>query len=524
MSNNVLTQRPEWAALQAHKDEIAALHLRDMFAADAARFDKFHITLEGLLFDYSKHNITDETLEKLCALAKACDVEDRRDAMVSGAAINISENRAALHMALRGSTDDDLVVDGENVTDFVDGALSQIKSVSAEIRTNSQITDVVNIGIGGSDLGPRMVYKALKPRSDGPNVYYISNVDGAALDQRLKTLNPANTLFIIASKTFTTLETLSNAQTAKNWLLGSIDEDALCNHLIAVTANDKAALEFGVEQERILPMREWVGGRYSLWGAIGLSIAISNGFDAFSDFLDGARAADKHFIETPLEKNIPVIMALLGIWYRNFWNYGAQAILPYSHDLRDLPKYLQQLDMESNGKSVDLNGQTIDYATGPVIFGEAGTNAQHAFMQLLHQGPDIIPADFVGIANPEHTLTDHHVKLLGNMLAQSKALMEGQDSADTPHKNSPGNRPSSTLILERLDAYHLGMLLALYEHKIFVQGTIWNINSFDQWGVELGKVIAKDTIQAIENKNENTPLDSSTQNLRDYLTQKFIKS
>ena len=498
--------------------------MKALFDQEPARFESFSASIPGFLFDYSKHKITTETKDALMELARARGIENRRDAMFSGKNVNGSENRPALHVALRGSCSKDLEIDGENVSDFVNATLQRMEALSETIRSNPNITDVVNIGIGGSDLGPRMAYKALRPHSNGPNIYFISNVDGSALHQRLQKLKAENTLFIISSKTFTTLETLTNSNTARDWLLESIDEEALGNHLIAITANNDAARDFGVDDEHIFPMRDWIGGRYSVWGAIGLPIAIACGFKTFKAMLDGAKAMDKHFVEAPLEDNIPVVMAMLGIWYRNFWNYPAQAVLPYSHDLREFPIYIQQLDMESNGKDVTQDGHALDHATGPLIFGEAGTNAQHTFMQLLHQSNEIIPADFIVAATPSHPHENHHQKLLGNVLAQSKALMEGQENEAEPHRAFSGNRPSSTFILDTLDGYHLGMLLAAYEHKIFVQGAVWGINSFDQWGVELGKTNASKIIEALENKKEIDNSDSSTTGLLAHFKQKFIKS
>ena len=512
MSNNSLTKMPEWSALSAHQRELKEDHIKDYFEQDAARFEKFHLTLNGLLFDYSKHKLRDETVPMLCALAKARGLEEMRGKMFGGERLNASENRAVLHTALRGSTDPSLEIDGENISEFVETTLEQVKTLSEEIRKNPKITDVINIGIGGSDLGPRTVYKALLPHADGPNLHFISNIDGRALESRLNGLRPENTALIITSKSFVTLETITNAETVKKWFLTALDEEALSERLFAISTNIEAATDFGVQQEHILPLRDWVGGRFSLWSAVGLSIATAIGFKEFKALLDGAKAMDEHFKNAPFEKNIPVIMGMIGIWYRNFWNYPAKAILPYSHDLRDLPKYLQQLDMESNGKGVDLEGEAVETASGPVIFGEAGTNAQHAFMQLLHQGPEIIPADFILVKTPEHPYENHHKKLLANALAQSKALMEGKTSKNEPHKAFEGNRPSSSLVLEKLDAYNLGMLLALYEHVIFVQGVIWGINSFDQWGVELGKVLAKSIQNELKTPNSDN-MDSSTQGL-----------
>ncbi len=519
MSNDQLTDLPEWRALEDHKRATENLHIKTLFDEDPNRFQTFSVDMPGLLFDYSKHKITDETKDALVALARARNVEKQRDALFSGEAVNVSENRPALHMALRGSCDKALEVDGKNVEHFVNSTLQNMQIISDKIRENPNITDVVNIGIGGSDLGPRMAYKALKPLADGPNIYFISNVDGSALHQRLHKLKPENTLFIIASKTFTTQETLRNAQTAKDWLLESIDKDALGNHLLAVTANAEAASGFGVNEDHIFPMRDWIGGRYSIWSAIGLPVAIACGFKTFKAMLDGAKAVDEHFVSAPLENNIPVLMALLGVWYRNFWDYPAHCVLPYSHDLREFPIYMQQLDMESNGKSVTQDGLTTNYATGPVIFGEAGTNAQHTFMQLLHQSHEIIPVDFIVTAKAQHPHAAHHKQLLGNALAQSKALMEGQEKPDALHHNFTGNRPSSTFILDTLDGYHLGVLLALYEHKIFVQGALWGINSFDQWGVELGKTNAENIIKSFDNKKITDNFDVSTVGLFDHLAE-----
>lgn len=510
MSNKALTSLPAWQALSDHKDSLSGVHMRDLFARDVQRFACFSLNLKGLLFDYSKHILTNETKESLTALARARDVEGQRDAMIAGERINVSENRAVLHMALRGSCDGDVAVDGENVSQFVAQTLQQMQTLSEDIRANENITDVVNIGIGGSDLGPRMVCKALKPFADGPNVHFISNVDASAITQLLKKLTPENTVFIIASKTFTTQETLANAQIARAWLVKALGEDELGPHLVAVSANTDAAQDFGVDAARILPMRDWIGGRYSLWGAIGLPIAIAFGFEAFENLLKGARDMDTHFLNTPLEDNIPVIMALLGVWYRNFCGAHAQAILPYAHDLRDFPVFMQQMDMESNGKAGEVR-------TGPVVFGESGTNCQHTFMQLLHQSGEMAPADFIVFARPQHKDKASHEKLLAHALAQSKALMEGQENTSEPFKNFPGNRPSSTLVFDTLDAYHLGMLVALYEHKVFVQGAIWGINSFDQWGVELGKSNADAILQALENDYKTTGTDASTAGLLAHL-------
>ncbi len=504
---------PQWIALQAHQNEMSATRIQDLFKNDTQRFDNFSIGIQGCVFDYSKHKITDETMDKLCALAKACDLEQHRDAMFAGDIINKSENRAVLHTALRGSCDKDLVIDGENVSEYVTSTLERMRILSEKIRKNPQITDVVNIGIGGSDLGPRMAYKALNSRSDGPNMYFISNMDARALAQRLKGLEPKNTLFIISSKSFKTPETLANAQLVKEWLNDNSNVQNINDHFIAITSNIEAAQDFGITDNNILTLRDWIGGRMSICSAVGLPIAIANGFDAFKSLLEGARAADEHFQNAPFEKNIPLIMAMLGIWYRNFWGLSAQAVLPYSHGLRELPIYMQQLEMESNGKGVSKNGDALAYASSGIVFGEAGTNAQHTFMQLLHQGTEIIPADFIMFARANHEHSDNHTKLLANALAQSDALMQGHANKSEPYRNFEGNRPSSIFIFDTLNPYHLGMLIALYEHKVFVQGIVWDINSFDQWGVELGKLNAVEIEKAMIDKNENKLLNASTAGL-----------
>ena len=499
------TQTSEWNALQAHAQEMSDIHMRDLFAEDDERAAHFSLTLEGLLFDYSKHIITQETLEKLLALAKIQDVEDMRDALFAGETLNESENRAALHPALRGSCENTLSIDGENINEFVSSALQSIQKINDTIRSDKKIKNVVNIGIGGSDLGPHTACEALKSYTDGPQIHFVSNVDSAHLTQTLAELTPESTIIIIASKTFTTLETMTNAHSAKEWL-GAYAED----HMVGVTAAEKAALDFGIKTEHILPMREWIGGRYSLWSAIGLPIAISTGFDNFEKLLAGANAADTHFKNALPAQNIPVIMALLSIWYRNFCGMSAHAILPYAQNLHRLPAYIQQLEMESNGKSVNRSGEGLPYKTAPVVFGEPGTNAQHAFFQMLHQGTDTIPCDFIAAIAPDKNHGDHHKKLLAIVIGQSQALMQGQKNSNG-HQNFPGNKPSSTILLPRLDPYYTGMLLALYEHKTFVEGIIWNINSFDQWGVELGKSCASGMLNSPEESRENA--DPSTKSL-----------
>lgn len=524
MPNESLKQSKEWLDLQTHYADIKDVRVQDLFDTDSKRFDKFHIRLGGLLFDYSKHNITGETQSLLLALAKACAVEGWRDKMFSGEKINTSEDRAVLHMALRGSTEETLEIDGENVAGFTEENLKRIKKCSEKIRTDPSIKTVVSLGIGGSNLGPQMVCEALKPFMDGPETLFVSNIDGAHIEKVLKNKDPHTTLFIVSSKTFSTQETLTNARTALAWLCAHMDGKEALSRIWAVTCDMDRAQKFGVSPDHIFPLREWIGGRYSLWSAVGLPIAIATGFESFKQLLKGAHDVDVHFKTAPLERNIPAMMALLGIWHRNFANRAAHAILPYAQDLHRLPAYIQQLDMESNGKSVDRDGKRVDYATGPIIFGEPGTDAQHAFFQLLHQGTDIIPADFILAARPEHGFESHHRQLLASALAQTQALMQGSHNPEEPHRRFEGNRPVSTLILERLDSYHLGMLLALYEHKIFVQGLIWNLNSFDQWGVELGKTLTNDLLKLFESRSESATLDPSTRQLAEFVLKPFIKS
>lgn len=482
------SETKEWAALASHAVAMKNIHMNDIFVSDSQRFTKFHLKIDGILLDFSRHRATRETLNLLTQMAKAAKIEEWREKMFAGKTINASENRAALHPALRGSCVKDIVIDGENVKDFVEDTLERIRKISVKIRDRKKITDIVSIGIGGSDLGTRIVYEALQDFRDGPQVHFVSNVDGARISAVLNKLDHKNTLFIVVSKTFTTLETMMNAQTAKDWA-GSAD------NFYAVTSNQNAAENFGIGKENIFPMRDWIGGRMSLWSAVGLPVAIATGFENFKKMLEGARAMDTHFCQAPLAENMPVVMAMLGIWYRNFMGFRAHAILPYAHLLRKFPAYTQQLDMESNGKSVDRQGHAVDYNTGPILFGETGTDAQHAFMQMMHQGTDIIPADFILVKQPGHNLGNHHRALNANALAQAQALMQGRIDEAAPARSFEGNRPSSTLILDRLDPWHLGLLLALYEHKIFVQGIIWNINSFDQWGVELGKTLATDILK-----------------------------
>ncbi len=500
MPNNPenLTKTDEWKALEAHAKELSKTRIIDLFKNDQQRFETFSQHFEGLFLDYSKNKITQKTKKLLIELAKAQKVEAQRDTMFSGKAINTTENRAVLHMALRGSTDPKIEIGGENISDFVKTQKNKMRTICDQIRSHKDITDVVHIGIGGSDLGPRMLVSALKRDANGPNIHFISNVDGAQITEVLSDLRPQNTMFIVASKTFTTLETMTNAKTAKDWMTNGMWRIETNKHFIALTANPKAAKDFGVKEENILEFRDWVGGRYSLWSVIGLPLAIAIGFDKFGELLGGAKAMDTHFKEAPLAENLPVLMGLIGIWHRNFCGYDSHAILPYSHNLTLLPYFMQQLDMESNGKSVSKDGNKVKHQTGPIIFGGPGTDTQHAFFQLLHQGTTTVPADFIGIIKQNHDVAHQHTHLLANMLAQSEALMRGESSNPEPHRDFAGDKPSNTILLDKLNAYHMGMLLALYEHKVFVQGAIWNINSFDQWGVELGKTLAKEVTRGFK--------------------------
>lgn len=519
--SNKPASKPEWATLSQHATKLRGQTLRQLFAQDHDRFAKFSLKLEDLLFDYSKNIVTEETIQKLIALAKASHVEDWRKRMFDGDKINTTEKRAVLHTALRRPKNQKVVVDGEDVMPFVYDVLGRMKKFSDDVRsgawkghTGKPLRHIVNIGIGGSDLGPYMVCEALKHYQPSDiHMHFVSNVDGTHIAEVFKRIDPETTLFIIASKTFTTQETMANATAAKEWLIDKLkDPSCTTRHFCALSTNEKAVTDFGIAPENMFPFRDWVGGRYSLWSAIGLSICMAVGFDNFRKLLDGAYAADTHFQEAPLDKNIPVLMALLGIWHRNFWNYSSHAVLPYDQYLHRFVAFLQQMDMESNGKYVDRDGNRItDYETGPVIFGEPGTNGQHAFYQLIHQGTSIIPCDFIGAKKTFNPVGNQHQLLLDNMLAQSQALMRGRspDEADgNVFRVFDGNRPNNTFLFETLDPYSLGMLIALYEHKVFVQGIIWNINSYDQYGVELGKELANRIASG-----DKQDLDSSTQGL-----------
>ncbi len=539
MAQPSLTSTAGYQALENHAIEAEDWQLRALFAADATRFPSLTVDAAGLFLDYSKNRLNADTLALLTALARERGVEAQRDAMFRGERINNTENRAVLHTALRAPRTPELTVDGQNVSADVHAVLERVRVFSEAVRsgdwlghTGKPITDIVNIGIGGSDLGPKMVCLALRqyahPRL---TMHFVSNVDGHDMDAALGRVDPETTLFIVASKTFTTAETMMNAQTARAWFLQHAGEDALASHFVAVSTNTEAIKKFGIDPANMFPFWDWVGGRYSVWSAIGLSVALCVGFGYFSDLLAGAHAMDTHFREAPLDKNMPVLLALIGLWNREFLGCGSVSIAPYHQDLSRFPAYLQQLDMESNGKRVTKDGVPLEVETCPVIWGDCGTNGQHAYFQLLHQGTDIIPMDFIAALRPAHEYANHHAALLANCFAQSEAFMKGKRLDEVradlqaqglslaeierlaPHKTFPGNRPSNTILMEYLTPYTLGALIALYEHKTFVQGVIWDVNSFDQWGVELGKVLARQ----IENELTGTALpeqhDSSTNGL-----------
>ncbi len=534
------TLLPAWDALKEHQQAIEKLHLRELFAEDPQRFERFSLQLESILFDYSKHRITTTTRQLLIALAEQAGLQEKIERMFRGEKINRTEQRAALHIALRNRSNQPILVDGQNVMPLVNEALEKMRSFCNRVRsgrwigyTGRAVTDIVNIGIGGSDLGPLMVTEALKPYGH-PNLHFhfVSNVDATHLSETLQPLDPETTLFLIASKTFTTQETLANAHSARDWLLASLhDEDAIAQHFAAISTNTRLVSEFGINPENMFGFWDWVGGRYSLWSSIGLSIALQIGMDNFAELLGGAHLVDEHFRHTPFERNIPVLMGLLGIWYNNFWGADSYVILPYDQYLHRFPAYLQQGDMESSGKRVTLDGSEVDYSTGPIIWGEPGTNGQHAFYQLIHQGTKLIPADFLAPVESHNPLGKHHQLLLSNFFAQPEALMSGKTAAEAraemeaeglqaerieqllPHKVFPGNRPSSSFLFQKLTPHTLGMLIALYEHKIFTQGAIWDINPFDQWGVELGKQLAKKILPELESSTEIASHDSSTNGL-----------
>ena len=503
MSNNPASKQ-EWRDLIEHAKQRSQEDITFLFSNDEDRFKKFSTSIDGLYFDYSKQNITKDTIEKLCSLAQACDIQKRRDAMFAGDPINITEKRAALHTALRRPTTDQVTVSDQDIIPHIHNALQRMQDFSNACRngeykgaTDKKFTHAICMGTGGSDLGPRMVNAALHNHTKQSDfeTLFVANIDGYDIQQAIKKCNPETTLIIILSKSFGTQETLTNAKYAQRWLANNLPSGSdIFKQIVAVTGNDKAAQDAGISESNIFPIDDWVNGRFSLWSCVGLPICLKFGFSTFSQLLSGAYAMDQHFTETPLEENIPILLALIGIWNRNFLGYNALSILPYLQRFYHLPGYLQQLEMESNGKMVDLDNNVItDYQTAPFVFGEVGTNGQHSFYQLFHQGGDIVPCDFIGIVEAPDGMKDHHQLLLHNMLAQSQAMMQGAQEPDPSQKyrHFDGSRPSSTLLLQRANAYHLGMLIALYEHKCFVQGVIWNINSFDQFGVELGKKLSR---------------------------------
>ena len=535
------TTTQAWFVLKKHfEEEMNRKQMKDLFAADPNRFDTYSIKKDGVLFDYSKNIISDKTLQLLFQLAKECGLDKAIDAQFSGKAINETENRAVLHTALRNFSGQPVLLDGKDLMPGIQKVLQQMKTFCNKIHqgehkgyTGKKITTIVNIGIGGSDLGPVMVTEALKPYwVDGIQTYFVSNVDGTHIAETLKKVNAEETLFLIASKTFTTQETMTNAHTARTWFLEHAKEEThIATHFVALSTNEKLVNAFGIDSQNMFEFWDWVGGRYSLWSAIGLSIALTIGYDNFEELLKGANEADVHFKTTPFEKNMPVIMALLGIWYTNFFGAQSEAILPYDQYLHRFAAYFQQGNMESNGKYVDRNGTTVNYATGPVIWGEPGTNGQHAFYQLIHQGTLVIPCDFIAPAKSHNPIGDHHDKLLSNYFAQTEALLNGKNEKTVaeelkeagkseaeieslaPFKVFAGNKPTNSFLVEKITPYTLGFLIALYEQKIFTQGVIWNIYSFDQWGVELGKQLANQILPELNHNEPVTGHDSSTNGL-----------
>jgi glucose-6-phosphate isomerase len=527
-----ITTTPEWNALREHYEKVAHAHLRELFAEDAKRGEGMTLEVDGLYLDYSKNRITEETLRLLVALAERAGLRQRIDAMFAGDRINVTENRAVLHVALRAPETERIVVDGKDVVPDVHAVLRMMAAFSEKVRsgehtghTGRHIRNVVNIGIGGSDLGPAMAYEALKGYSDrNLTVRFVSNVDGIDIHESLLDLDPDETLFVVCSKTFTTLETLTNARTAREWLVSSLKDDAaVAKHFVAVSTNAEKVAEFGIDTANMFEFWDWVGGRYSYDSAIGLSLMIAIGPERFREMLRGFRSIDEHFRTAPFDRNLPVLLGLIGIWYVDFFGAETQAILPYSQYLDRFPSYLQQLDMESDGKSVTLDGEPVTCMTGPVVWGTPGTNGQHAYFQLIHQGTRLIPCDFIGFVRAITEVGDHQNQLMANFFAQTEALAFGKTRAEVeaegvpplqvPHRTFRGNHPTNTMLAEKLTPYVLGQLVAVYEHKVFTQGTIWNINSFDQWGVELGKVLANRIIRQLDDPDVPLDHDSSTSTL-----------
>lgn len=534
------TTTKAWKKLAAHYKKMKKVKMADLFQKDANRFAQFSAVFNDILFDYSKNIITQKTISLLIELCNECGVPDAIKAMYAGEKINVTENRAVLHVALRNYSDKPFMNDGKNVMPDVRRVLTQMKKICDQVHNNqwkgftgASIKQIVNIGIGGSDLGPYMVTEALKPYwINGIQTYFVSNVDGTHIQETLKKLNPEETLFLVASKTFTTQETMTNAHSARSWFLQHArDEVHIARHFVALSTNEKEVIRFGIDKANMFEFWDWVGGRYSLWSAIGLSIALTIGFENFEQLLKGAHHTDLHFQKTPFEKNIPVLMAVTGIWYTNFFGAQTEAILPYDQYMHRFAAYFQQGNMESNGKGADRNGKPVVYSTGPVIWGEPGTNGQHAFYQLIHQGTPLIPCDFIAPALSHNTIGDHHFKLLSNFFAQTEALMNGKPASEViaefkkmgktkaeykpliPYKVFTGNRPTNSFLLKKITPFTLGQLIALYEHKIFVQGVLWNIYSFDQWGVELGKQLANKILPEISGNEIISSHDSSTNGL-----------
>ena len=540
MKNINPTQTTAWKKLEKHFSDVQQLQLKEQFEKDPERASKFSIAWEDFYLDYSKNRITADTRDLLLELAEECDLKSAIDSYFKGDAINATENRAVLHTALRAPADAEIKLDGQNIVPEIQEVKEKIRKFSDKIisgekkgYTGKAFTDVVNIGIGGSDLGPVMVSESLTYYHNHLKVHYVSNVDGDHVHETLKNLNPETTLFLVVSKTFTTQETLSNATTIRNWFRKSAPQEAVAEHFAAVSSNLKNVEEFGIAIDNVFPMWDWVGGRFSLWSAVGLSISLAVGYNNFEALLKGAQKMDEHFKSSEFKENIPVQLALLSIWYNNFYKAESEAVIPYTQYLQKLPSYLQQAIMESNGKSVDRNGKKVDYQTGTLIWGEPGTNSQHAFFQLIHQGTKLIPADFIGFKESLHQDKDHHNKLMANFFAQTEALLQGKTKAEVrkeletkglsddaierllPFKEFDGNKPTNTLLINKLTPESLGKLIAMYEHKIFVQGVIWNIYSYDQWGVELGKQLASNILAEIENKSVNNH-DSSTKSLLEF--------
>ncbi|NEV61921.1 glucose-6-phosphate isomerase [Thiorhodococcus minor] len=543
---SLVSQMPQWQSLHAHWDEMKAARMTDLFAADPDRAQAMSLSAAGLYLDYSKNILTRDTLAKLAALAEAVDLEGWTKRMFEGEPINNTEGRAVLHIALRNRSNRPILVDGQDVMPEVNAVLARIEAFVGRVRsgewtghTGKRITDVVNIGIGGSNLGPKMICAALAPyQSESLRVHFVSNVDGTHLVETVRQLDPETTLFIVASKTFTTQETMTNASSARDWLLTALDDPAaVARHFVAVSTNAEKVAAFGIDTANMFGFWDWVGGRYSLWSAIGLPIALAVGFDHFAELLEGAHAMDEHFRTAELAENMPALLGLIGVWYANFAGARTHAVLPYDQSLRFLPAYLQQGDMESNGKGVTREGMTVEYCTGPVVWGEPGTDGQHAFYQLIHQGTQMIPADFIGAVHSHNELGDHHPKFMANFFAQTEALMRGRKYDEAlaemldagmseeqarflaHHRTFPGNRPTNSILMERLTPRTLGALIALYEHRIFTQGVVWGINSFDQWGVELGKKLANVILAEIHSGKVTGDHDGSTR----ALLERFIR-